>query len=105
MEDESNVWDAAPCRTEPQSARKIWPWAPASAPVGPGCAYAESRRATMLTRLSSPNRGAGVRRPARLGREPLATKNQLAEHLQVHPKTIERRVHARMLTPADWASA
>src|SRR4029077_5120899 len=105
MEDESNVWDAAPCRTEPQSARKIWPWAPASAPVGPGCAYAESRRATMLTRLSSSNRGAVVRLPARLGSEPLATNKQLAGPLPGDTKTHERRVHARMLTPADWASA
>lgn len=33
---------------------------------------------------------------ARSGSEPLATKAQLAEHLQVHPKTIERRVQAGM---------
>jgi phage terminase Nu1 subunit (DNA packaging protein) len=35
-----------------------------------------------------------VRLPLRPGSEPLVTKAQLAEHLQVHPKTIERRVEA-----------
>jgi hypothetical protein len=33
---------------------------------------------------------------ARPGSEPLATKVQLAEHLQVHPRTIDRRVGAGM---------
>jgi excisionase family DNA binding protein len=33
---------------------------------------------------------------ARAGSEPLATKGQLAEHLQVHPRTIDRRVDAGM---------
>jgi phage terminase Nu1 subunit (DNA packaging protein) len=37
-----------------------------------------------------------VRLPLRLGSEPLVTKARLAEHLQVHPKTIERRVEAGM---------
>jgi excisionase family DNA binding protein len=49
----------------------------------------------MTRRLSTDGR-AVIRLPTRLGSEPLATKYQLAEHLQVHPKTIERRVQAGM---------
>jgi hypothetical protein len=37
-----------------------------------------------------------VRLRARPGTEPLATKAQLAEHLQVCPRTIDRRVEAGM---------
>jgi predicted DNA-binding transcriptional regulator AlpA len=40
--------------------------------------------------------GRVVRFRARPGSEPLATKAQLAEHLQVHPRTIDRRVEAGM---------
>jgi hypothetical protein len=44
----------------------------------------------------SAERGRVVPFRARPGSEPLATKAQLAAHLQVHPRTIERRVDAGM---------